>query len=81
MSVARPRRAPVLRSFHEWSDLGYLIIKGSRHCARREDGVPLFGVTQVVLKGVGAPYDASDEDVDWQEAALDYDHDHWAPNR
>jgi len=37
------------RSFHEWSDAGYQIIKGSRSRFRDEDGIPQFTQDQVRL--------------------------------
>lgn len=52
-----------LRTFQEWSDDGYQILKGSKHVARNKDGVCLFSSEQVRLYSRSVP---SEEDLgDW----------------
>lgn len=57
------------RTFKEWSDAGYRIIKGSKSRCRNSDGVCLFHETQVMipdedLKRKDAIWDSCDDDED-----------------
>ncbi len=45
-----PERRPLpveLKTFREWSDSGYMILKGSKSVGRGPNGVPLFSSEQV----------------------------------
>jgi len=41
-----------LKTYDEWNDLGYYIKKGSKSCARNQDGKALFSSNQIEDKVV-----------------------------
>jgi hypothetical protein len=57
-----------LRTFNEWSKMGYQILKGSKSVGRNRDGVPLFTYRQVkaASRSCFGPvyYEAGDDDFD-----------------
>ena len=67
MSVERLQLAEFagqLRTFQEWSDDGYKIIKGSKSVGRNADGVCVFNGTQVVKY---SPPEVGEQEYDEEE--------------
>lgn len=66
MSEARRRAdVPRLRTFKEWSNDGFAIIKGSKHVGRNEAGQCLFSEEQVKYSPGWS--DCGEQDDDWDE--------------
>ena len=51
------------RTFADWSNRGYLIIKGSKSVGRNDRGECLFSSNQVTKKG----YFSDDEEESWED--------------
>lgn len=67
-----------LKTFDEWSRLGYLIDKGSKHVSRNKKGICLFSSAQVTKKQPKKYYgyvdsDRRDDDSDFAYAGF-FDH-------
>lgn len=65
-----PERRPApleLKTFQDWSDSGYMIMKGSKSVGRGPNGVPLFSSEQVAYTRtdyVGQGEEGDDDEYD-----------------
>lgn len=59
--------SPELRTFNDWSNDGFKILKGTKSAQRNAQGIPLFSAEQVTKTGctyIGQGEDGDEEDFD-----------------
>jgi hypothetical protein len=56
------KKVPKPKTYKEWNDEGYQVIKGMKSEARNEDGIATFTIDQVKVKPVRIYIDEDDMD-------------------